>query len=229
MQAQAPQKIAPLIAREALATLGSLLLYPLGLSHRPRKTPRRAEQRTLVFVHGYLGNRSALMPLGGYLALQGHTQQLAYQYAPGDGIEKAARGLKAFLKNYVRGGRIDLVCHSLGGLVALCYLQEMGGARRVDRCVTLGTPHRGTYNAYWIWSKVGRELRPESALLRRLARAAEKPHGVRLLSIQGTADNIVLPRFSPGFAGEQIEVPGIGHLGILFSPLAFRHIAEALR
>jgi hypothetical protein len=48
----------------------------------------------------------------------------------------------------------------LGGLVARVYLQQLGGARRVDHCITLATPHQGTYNSYWVASRVGRDLRP---------------------------------------------------------------------
>lgn len=227
-ETQAKKNVRALIAAEALAMLGSVLLYPFGIAHRPRPTMRRAQQRTLVFVHGYLANRSCLLPMAAYLAAQGHRSQLAYQYAAGDGIEKAAMGLKKFLKKHVRGGRIDLICHSLGGLVARCYLQELGGARRVDSCVTLGTPHRGTYNAYWIWSRVGQELRPESLLMARLAKTIGAAKNVRFISILGNADTIVLPRVAAGHELEQIVVPDIGHLGILFSRTVFRLVHERL-
>ncbi len=228
-EARAKKHVGELIATEALATLGSVLLYPFGISHRPRSTARRAEQRTLVFVHGYLANRSCLLPMATYLAAKGHSSQLAYQYSAGDCIEKAAIGLKKFLKKHVRGGRIDLVCHSLGGLVARCYLQELGGARRVDHCVTLGTPHRGTYNAYWIWSRVGQQLRPESLMMERLAKTVGAAKNVRFISILGSADTIVLPRVAAGHELEQIVVPDIGHLGILFSPAVFRLVHDRLQ
>jgi triacylglycerol lipase len=180
-----------------------------------------------VLVHGYLANRGPLLPLATYLRARGHKQILAYEYSGAAGIEQAAIGLRAFLRERVRGGRIDLVCHSLGGLVARVYLQQLGGARRVDRCITLGTPHRGTYNAYWVASRVGRELRPDSPFLARLDASRASAARVRFASIVAGSDNIIIPRvFSSSDA--VVHVPGLGHLGLLFSPTAFRAVAERL-
>jgi triacylglycerol lipase len=221
------ERTAHIVGRELLAFVAASLLYPFGLRRSPRRTARRAEQRTVVLVHGYLANRGPLLPLAAYLRARGHKQILAYEYSGAAGIEQAAIGLRDFLRARVRGGRIDLVCHSLGGLVARVYLQELGGARRVDRCITLGTPHRGTYNAYWVTSRVGRELRPDSALLARLDSSRAAAANVRFASIVAGSDNIVIPRvFSSTDA--VVHVPGLGHMGLLFSPTAFRAVAERL-
>ena len=40
--------------------------------------------------------------------------------------------------------RVDLVGHSQGGLVARDYVKNNGGAGKVDKIITLGTPHYGT-------------------------------------------------------------------------------------
>lgn len=216
-----------IVGRELLAVAATSLLHPFGLWRSRKRTARRAGQRTVVLVHGYLGNRSALWPLAAYLRLRGVRQIIAYEYSGGAGIEQAALGLRRFLRERVRGGRIDMVCHSLGGLVARVYLQQLGGARRVDRCITLGTPHRGTYNAYWVTSRVGRELRPDSALLARLEATRAAGAGVRIASIVAGSDNIVIPRVFAG--GEDVvRVDGVGHLGLLFSPSAFRAVADRL-
>ena len=215
------------IGRELLALAAASLLYPLGLRRSQRRTPRRAEQRTVVLVPGYLANRGSLLPLSAYLRTRGYKQILAYEYSGAAGIEQAGIGLRDFLRERVRGGRIDLVCHSLGGVVARVYLQQLGGARRVDRCITLGTPHRGTYNAYWLASRVGRELRPDSPFLARLDAGRAGAARVRFASIVAGSDNIVIPRvFSSTDA--VVHVPGLGHLGLLFSPTAFRAVADQL-
>jgi pimeloyl-ACP methyl ester carboxylesterase len=225
-----PGRAGQTIGREALALVGATLLYPFGWISRPKRLPRLAEQRTVVLIHGYLANPSCFTALQCYLRLRGHRQILSYRYRPGDSVEASAIGLKAFLKSHVRGGRIDLVCHSLGGLVAAVYLSELGGARRVDRCITLGTPHRGTYNAYWILGRIGRDLRPGSTLLRRLRAARVKSRRVLFTSIVGAADNIILPRaFAAGRdRRDTVVLPEIGHMGLLFSPVVFRVVADRL-
>jgi pimeloyl-ACP methyl ester carboxylesterase len=222
-----PKPALPIVGRELLALAVSGLLYPFGLRKSSGRTRRAREQRTVVLVHGYLANRSCFLPLRGWLRARGIKQVLSYEYSGRDGIEQAAIGLREFLRGSVRGGRIDLVCHSLGGLVARVYLQELGGARRVDRCITLATPHRGTYNAYWVNSRIGRELRPDSALLARLAASRAGAARVRFSSIAGESDNIVLPRV---FAADEdlVRVGAMGHLGLLFSPTVLEAVAQRL-
>jgi triacylglycerol lipase len=217
-----------LVAQEVAALAVFSLLHPFGWRAQRKQTPRRAEQRTVVLVHGYGGNRSSFLPLTGYLKAHRVRQILAFDYRSSEGIERAARGLRDFLRRSVRGGRIDLVCHSLGGLVARVYLEQLGGARRVDRCITLGTPHRGTYNAYWLASRVGRELRPDSEVLARLASSASNASRVRCTSVVAGSDNMVIPRVFAA-QGERVLVPDVGHLGMLFSPSVFRAVLDRLQ
>ena len=127
----------------------------------------------------------------------------------------------------MRGGRIDLVCHSLGGVVARSWLQELGGARRVDRCITLSSPHRGTYGAYWVASRIGRELRPDSPIIQRLEATRAAAERVKFTSIVAGSDNIVFPRVFAAHE-ELIHVPDIGHVGMLFSPRVLRAVADRL-
>jgi triacylglycerol lipase len=216
-----------LVAQEVAALAFFSLLHPFGWRKAKAKTDRRANQRTVVLVHGYGANRSMFLPLRAYLRAHGVRQVLAYDYPSSRGIEQAARGLREYLRRHVRGGRVDLVCHSLGGLVARVYLEQLGGARRVDRCITLGTPHQGTYNAYWLASRVGRELRPDSAVLERLEASSAGAGNVRYTSIVAGSDNMVIPRVFA--AGEDtVHVPDVGHLGMLFSVGVFRAVLDRL-
>ena len=216
-----------LLGGELLAWTGAGLLYPTGMSSPSQRTLRKKDQRTIVLIHGYLANRSGFFPLKTYLQTQG-IKTVEFNYASSNGIEQGAIHLKHFLRQHVRGGKIDLVCHSMGGLVARLYLQELDGARRVDRCITLGTPHHGTYSAYWVRSRVGRELLPDSPLLQRLEASKEKASNVTFTSIVAGADNIVIPRV---FAAneETLHVPNIGHMSLLFSLKTFRMIADHLK
>ena len=217
-----------IVGREMLAALASVALYPLGLVSKKKRTAREQHQRTTVMIHGYLANRSSMLPLACYLKAKGLSSHLYFDYSSSIGIERAAIELKTFLKKHVRGGRIDLVCHSLGGLIARVYIQDMGGSRRVDNVITLGSPHHGTYNAYWVPSRIGRELRPDSPILARLNTAKESPCSVRFLSIVAGSDNIVIPRIFGSFSDDVTHIPSIGHLGLLFSPSVFKAVAKRL-
>jgi pimeloyl-ACP methyl ester carboxylesterase len=216
-----------LVVQETLAFMATALLYPFGLRRVHRPTPRLREQRTVVFVHGYLCNPAVFLPMAAYLRHRGLRQVLPFGYPSTHGVERGAIALRRFLKEQVRGGEIDLVCHSLGGLVARSYLQELGGARRVARCVTLGTPHFGTYNAYWLASRVGKELRPDSDLLRRLRASRAATEEVRFLSVIGGSDNLVIPRVFAAHE-EEICVPDLGHMAMLYAPSVWRLVAAWL-
>lgn len=216
-----------LVAKEVAALALFSLLHPFGWRAQHQRTARRPNQRTVVLVHGYGGNRTTFLPLRAYLRVHGVRQILAFDYRASGGTESAARALRDFLRRSVRGGRVDLVCHSLGGLVARVYLEQLGGSRRVDRCITLGTPHKGTYNAYWLASRVGRELRPDSPLLERLAASQATGSVVQYTSIVAGSDNMVIPRiFAAG--DDLVHVPDVGHLGMLFSPAVFRAVLDRL-
>lgn len=42
------------------------------------------------------------------------------------------------------GEKVDIVAHSMGGLIARIYIQELGGANHTHALITMGTPHRGS-------------------------------------------------------------------------------------
>lgn len=52
---------------------------------------------------------------------------------------------------------VDLVCHSMGGLVARSYIQSSDYRGDVARLITLGTPHQGSAESYYPWA--GGDLR----------------------------------------------------------------------
>ncbi len=226
-----PQTGAPtyqIITREALACLAWGALYPFGIKKSEKRTPRRKEQHTVVLMHGYMANRASFFPLYAYLKSVGVDQILSFNYHARDGIEGAAKQLRDFLRTNVRGGKIDLVCHSLGGVVARFYIQELGGSRRVARCISLGSPFNGTYNSYWVASRIGRELRPDSTVLAKLAASKTKSAAVKFTSIVGGTDNIVIPRIFAANDNDTVHIPNVGHVGLLFSPTVYLEVARRL-
>lgn len=217
-----------LILRESLACLAWGVLYPLGIKKSKKRTQRAASQRTIVFVHGYLSNPASFFPLSAYLQSMGKKQILSFRYSSKLGVERAAKELRDYLKNHVRGGRVDLVCHSLGGVIARVYIQELGVHRKVDKCISLGTPHLGTYNSYWVSSKIGKELRPDSDLMKRLSQSKKTSPKVTFTSIVGGSDNIVIPRVFAAKDEDTVHIPHLGHVGLLFSPKVFFEVAKRL-
>lgn len=47
--------------------------------------------------------------------------------------------------------RVDIVAHSMGGLVAREYIGTLDGGSNIDQLITLGTPHDGSPEGYLTW------------------------------------------------------------------------------
>jgi triacylglycerol lipase len=215
-------------ARTAAAWVTHGLLFGFSFipsRHRPRRDRRI---RTLVFVHGLAGNRANFFPLQAYLRLLGHRRQLSFNYRTSGSIEALALNLKRMIDRNVKGGRIDLVCHSMGGLVARYYLQALGGGRRVDRVITLGTPHHGSTSSAYLPLPLVTQMRPGGAFLSALD-ALPLPSHVRFHSFAARDDLLVLPCESAlAPFGERVMLEDLGHMDMLLSPRVFCAVADRL-
>lgn len=214
----------PIIAKESLALAGLALLYPFGMKWNRKRSPKnlvgpkqKVTDRTIVLVHGLMANRSCFLPLESYLKLHGIKNIVHFEYQSRNGVEAAARKLAQFVKTHAQSRHLCFVGHSLGGVVAQTYIQLLGGHRKTERLISIGSPHQGTYNAYWLTSKIGQHLRPDSSLYKRLGKSMGNVKHVPFFSVAGERDNIILPRQSAQ-QWETRTIAGTGHLGLLWSP-----------
>jgi pimeloyl-ACP methyl ester carboxylesterase len=214
--------------REGLAILAQGILLPFGYLPSRHRSIRKKDIRTLVFVHGLKANRASFFPLQAYLQLNGHRRQYSFNYPARGSIESLAIRLRDEIDRNVRGGRIDLICHSMGGLVARFYVQELGGSRRVDRVITLGTPHHGTHASLYLPTVLASQMKPEGPFIEHLNRLPPPP-SVAFSSFAGGKDIIVLPRSSALCPfGQARMIDNLGHMSLLLSPIAFSAVRDAL-
>jgi pimeloyl-ACP methyl ester carboxylesterase len=132
--------------------------------------------------------------------------------------------------------RVDVVGHSLGGLVAAYWLKRIDRGRRIRRVITLGTPHGGTAIAgpaallLGLFSRALWQMIPGSSLLRELEDEA-MPVGTELVAI-ASRDDAVVPahraRAAHGPRQRSVELARVGHCELLWSRAAFRLVASAL-
>lgn len=126
----------------------------------------------IIFVHGYLGttivNFSAMI---GWFKQAGYPSDhlYFYDYASLKGVKNGANILRdkvAYIKSRTGKSKVDIITHSMGGLVARYYMKHLGGASSVDQLVNIATPHKGTTTAYLdILTQAGKDLRPGSAVI----------------------------------------------------------------
>jgi len=60
--------------------------------------------------------------------------------------------LMSMVKTKFPNKKIDLICHSMGGLVGRHYLQKEGNRGIVENFIMMGTPNKGAIDAYYFWT-----------------------------------------------------------------------------
>ncbi|MET9414495.1 alpha/beta fold hydrolase [Streptomyces klenkii] len=226
---------------------GHLLLYPTGVVQE-RPPPRRAlpalpaagdtpdtpalhesvktEQEghlPVLLLHGFIDNRSVFVLLRRSLRRHGWKQVESLNYSPLTcDIRTAARLLGRHVEDIcARTGqqRVDVVGHSLGGLIARYYVQRMGGDVRVRVLVTLGTPHAGTRAASLLPAHpLVRQMRPGSDVVAELAGPAPDC-ATHFISFWSDLDQLMVPvecaRIDhPDLSVRNVRVTGVGHLAL---------------
>ena len=108
------------------------------------------QQNPVILLHGLHHAPFIMRPLAKRLQAQGLvTQQYGYRSLR-DGIKINSARLNSWLEKHYRSDQpIDLVGHSLGGLIIRDFVVDYP-KWQIGRCVTLGTPHLGSVCADYI-------------------------------------------------------------------------------
>ncbi|GEC09407.1 lipase [Streptomyces spinoverrucosus] len=236
-------------ALEIAILAGHLILYPSGIIQERRTpaprmpTPEDAAQLPregkppVVLLHGFIDNRSVFLLLRRSLAQHGRHQVVSLNYSPLTcDIRTAAKLLGRHIEEICErtdSDQVDIVGHSLGGLIARYYVQRLAGDTRVRTLVTLGTPHSGTRvaplaNAH----PIVRQMRPGSAVIEELALPAPGCR-TRFVSFWSDLDHLMDPLETaclehPDLLAQNVRVSGIGHLALPVHPAVASGIRQAL-
>jgi pimeloyl-ACP methyl ester carboxylesterase len=232
--ASAYRAIDPDVQRH-LAELPLLGLTMLA-ARRPAAEPLPDDgHRPIVFVHGLGGHRGNFLPTRLFLRLNGRSRTYSLGFPPGSDLEALAAELRRFIEEVctVNGlaadAQIDLVAHSMGGLLARLALEDAATRARVATLVTMGTPHGGTHAARYAATPTLRSLRPESALMLRLDQQIPWQGPPRLVAFWSASDLLLLPARAACVEGaENIEIEGLTHYGYLLNPVSFRRLLLVL-
>ncbi|WP_030681617.1 esterase/lipase family protein [Streptomyces sp. NRRL B-1347] len=234
-------------ALELAILAGHLLLYPSGIVQERRAAPPppppdaprlpTRDKPPVLLLHGFIDNRSVFVLLRRSLAQHGrqHLESLNYSPLTCD-IRKAAELLGRHVEEICeRTGheRVDIVGHSLGGLIARYYAQRLGGDARVRTLVTLGTPHTGTRVVPLADAHpIVRQMRPGSDVIEELREPAPGCR-TQFVSFWSELDQLMDPVETacvdhPDLVAQNVRVSGIGHLALPVHPAVATAIRQAL-
>ena len=164
----------------------------------------------VLLVPGYGGSTSALDTLAATLRTDGRAAQVVALPDGGTGdLRVQARAVATAATSLLSrtGARsVDVIGYSAGGVVARLWIREYGGASKVRRIVTLGSPQHGTEVAALAGSLIGcpvacQQLEPGSEVLNTLNAGDETPAGPQWVSVWSTVDQVVVPPDSASLAG----------------------------
>ncbi len=218
---------APIFGREAraLALQGRLILG--ALARRPRAL---AGARVAVFVHGYLAAGAVFDPMRAHVEKHLGIATLDFTYGPHLPFSRVVEKLASHVERHApRGASVSLVGHSLGGIVARTYLHDHGSAR-VDRIVTLATPHAGTRPARFAPGSQAATVRPDSSVLERLRRdCADTLHIPHIAVVAGQDRMCYPPESAAALEGAVVHrIDDLTHNEMLYDPRILKLVTDAL-
>ncbi len=200
----------------------------------PKAPPIQSSRNPVIVLHGYMMRGGTMWMLRRRLRKDGERVWL-FNYGPAFGsIAHFARQLQNAVEKLLdKTGRskVDLIGHSMGGLVILHYLNQLNGAQRVQRVITLGTPFSGS--KLWAFSlgRCGEQMRPNSRLLQGL-KESDLPKSVNFTAIYSDFDELVIPNENAHLDKTQVtnkKISQAGHVGLIFSESVYNIIRESLQ
>ncbi len=191
---------------------------PMGFLPLPGVS--RCGPRPVIVLHGYAMNRANFLPLGYRLARAGLGPVFGFEYWTLGRIAAAAKQLGWFVdqvRTATGATEVDLIGHSMGGVVARYYVTLAGGDDAVNRLITLGSPHAGSDASGYGIGHPARELVLGSELFTQLA-AAPPPNHAKITLIWSRGDALVPGAQQTAFPGaEVIMYDDLGHVALLGS------------
>ena len=194
-----------------------------------------AATRPLVLVHGLLDTPRLFSRL--QHRLEGQNRPILSPHLPhrfgAIPLRKLARQLDGLIQE--RWGPktpIDLLGFSMGGVIARTWLQELDGAKRTHRFISVGSPQQGTLTAQgvpsWLFAGLA-DMQRGSPLLRSLNGDYAELQAVKCLSFFCRWDLMVCPGWQALLPiGKSTAVPVWTHQQLMSHPKSLDLLIESL-
>ncbi|WP_255363775.1 triacylglycerol lipase [Actinoplanes sp. TFC3] len=197
--------------------------HPRRARRRPGAAPAAAAPGTpVVFVHGYTGSAAnwtaaiALFRAGGYPS----NQLYAYEYNSYGNNVQNAQGLATYVsqvRSRTGAAKVDIVNHSMGGLVTQWYVKQLGGTQYVAHVASLAGANHGTTSAgACLIYTTCQQMYPGSSFIRTLSTGDETPGPTVYRTWYSPCDGVIIPYTSTTISGAtNTYVPCENHITYL--------------
>jgi len=193
------------------------------------------KRRPLVLIHGLWDTPHLFRRL--VQQLDGSNVPLLVPHLPHRLGRIPLRTLAEQLDDHIRQSwgddvEVDLLGFSMGGIIGRVWLQQLGGARRTRRFVSVGSPQRGTLTAQWIpsWLFAGlADMKRGSPLLRSLNADVRSLQGLDCVSYYCRWDLMVVPGWQAHLpVGSVSSLPVCTHQQLMSHPRSLDALLKTL-
>ena len=124
------------------------------------------------------------------------------------GLDKLAEQVRDYVdKTFPPNQPLDLIGFSMGGIVSRYYVQRLGGIDKVERFITISSPHNGTLTGYILSLPALIQMRPKSVFLQDINQDIALLDRINFTSIWTPYDAMILPaRSSQVPVGRDIKI-----------------------
>lgn len=196
----------------------------------------QSDAKPLLLIHGFLGTRGSMYALERRLLSDGFC---VFSFNLGAlntrDIRRSAflihRKIESVLAQ-TSWDEIDVVGHSMGGLIGLYYVKKLGGHAYVRKLVMMGSPVRGTWAALLgvatlgLYSRSTWQMLPRSRFLDELAQGP-LPSGVDVYTIAAARDWVCPPEATRLPEAKATVVP-LGHSSLVVSNEVYQRLKSIL-
>ena len=167
----------------------------------------------VIYVHGTGGNSTNFLAIKNYLLKQGWSSDELFAIELIDKTGNSltnAKQLESYVDKVLKEtgkNKVDIIGHSAGGINTLKYIQNTGGTK-VNDVITLGSPNK------FITSKAPVGKDPN--------------HKILYTSIYSKNDYLVPNMLSKLEGAKNVQISGVGHLGLVVNSQVNELIKEGL-
>ncbi|MBI1948010.1 MAG: alpha/beta hydrolase [Deltaproteobacteria bacterium] len=224
----APPRRLPFLLALAREVRAQLVIVGWTLLRRGRRLAAPGGAPPVVLIHGLMADGTSMWGVQRALHAAGRNTvapSLGGALRPiGSYAERLARVLSS------TAGPIDVVCHSLGGIVLRATLEKHPALRaRIRRVVTVATPHHGSGAARWLPIPEARALVPGGAFITALPSLRALLPSAHITTLASRHDCVVYPHDTSRVEGAVThELDDLMHAELIVDDDAVRLVVDAV-
>ncbi|MBD2312807.1 triacylglycerol lipase [Desertifilum sp. FACHB-1129] len=186
----------------------------------------------VILIHGIDDTALVFQTMSQQLSRRGwDVHSLSLTPSNGEiGLDRLAQQIADYVSlTFKENQPFDLVGFSMGGIISRYYVQRLGGIQRVQRFVTISSPHCGSWVGYARHNIGCQQMRPNSRFLNDLKRDIHILDKIDFTSIWTPYDLMIVPAHSSCISvGREIILPILLHSWMLTDPRCIAQVAQVL-